>query len=303
MNYKEIPPNVLEYDGKLQQAMMELDSSDIKFEYRFNVHNPLPRSKLLPITLVKDQGRSGSCTAFGAAGCLESLILKKFNILIHNHNVIDLSELFLYSITKEHDPWKGVMYSGSSTMTAARMLLDYGCCLEKLLKYKEITYIKPNQIQLNDALFRKCLAIHYLEINKEDIKQALAQDMPVLIAIHMFEGFKNKNIKSGKVDMIGYVKRSGHAIMIYGYDEGEEVFYVKNSWGKDWGNQGTVKIPYDILITVLKTCIAIEGVKASALKLKPKIEPEEPYDPSPVTPPLKKYKSPWYKRFYKWLNN
>ena len=36
----------------------------------------------------------------------------------------------------------------------------------------------------------------------------------------------------------------GHAVLIVGWDDAEECFIVKNSWGENWGENGYFRIAY-----------------------------------------------------------
>jgi C1A family cysteine protease len=36
----------------------------------------------------------------------------------------------------------------------------------------------------------------------------------------------------------------GHAVMAVGYDDAKQVFLVRNSWSKAWGDQGYFYMPY-----------------------------------------------------------
>ena len=46
--------------------------------------------------------------------------------------------------------------------------------------------------------------------------------------------------------------QGGHAILIVGYDDANQCFIVKNSWGDDWGEAGYFKIAYSQLSNVVK---------------------------------------------------
>ena len=36
-----------------------------------------------------------------------------------------------------------------------------------------------------------------------------------------------------------------HAVMVFGYSREERVFYFRNSWGKEWGDNGNGSLPFD----------------------------------------------------------
>ena len=43
----------------------------------------------------------------------------------------------------------------------------------------------------------------------------------------------------------GVYELGGHAFVLVGYNEAEKVYYVANSWGKEWGMNGFAKYSYD----------------------------------------------------------
>jgi C1A family cysteine protease len=40
----------------------------------------------------------------------------------------------------------------------------------------------------------------------------------------------------------------GHAVLAVGYSNSGKCFYVRNSWGKDWGKSGYFTMPFDYLL-------------------------------------------------------
>jgi C1A family cysteine protease len=39
----------------------------------------------------------------------------------------------------------------------------------------------------------------------------------------------------------------GHAVLAVGYDDSQNWFIIRNSWGTGWGMQGYFTLPYDYL--------------------------------------------------------
>ena len=54
---------------------------------------------------------------------------------------------------------------------------------------------------------------------------------------------------SGKVSMPVAKEKmlGGHAVIAVGYDDKEQRFLVRNSWGPKWGQSGYFTIPYQYL--------------------------------------------------------
>ena len=42
----------------------------------------------------------------------------------------------------------------------------------------------------------------------------------------------------------------GHAVMAVGYNQKDERFLVRNSWGARWGKDGYLTMPYEYLETL-----------------------------------------------------
>ena len=41
----------------------------------------------------------------------------------------------------------------------------------------------------------------------------------------------------------------GHAVLAVGYDDKDERFIIRNSWGKSWGQRGYFTMPYSYLLS------------------------------------------------------
>jgi C1A family cysteine protease len=82
-------------------------------------------------------------------------------------------------------------------------------------------------------------------LNLTDCKQCLVDSFPFGAGIAIYESFDSV----GQDGIVPYPKKSEklrgyHAISFFGYDEDEQVFICKNSWGTGFGDNGWFYLPY-----------------------------------------------------------
>lgn len=66
----------------------------------------------------------------------------------------------------------------------------------------------------------------------------------------VYESFESQDVAStGVVPMPGTDEQAlgGHAVVGVGYDDSQQRFIVRNSWGDAWGMKGYFTIPHDYL--------------------------------------------------------
>ncbi|MGR5979279.1 C1 family peptidase [Bacillus cereus] len=81
-----------------------------------------------------------------------------------------------------------------------------------------------------------------------DIKEAIANQDPILVGIHVYPNF-DATPTSGIVPPVTEKKsRGGHALVVVGYDETNQWFIVRNSWGTKFGDQGYAYMHYQTLL-------------------------------------------------------
>lgn len=78
------------------------------------------------------------------------------------------------------------------------------------------------------------------------VKKALSEDCPVIIAMHIPQSFHNSNQTWNGQD-VDPTKHGYHAMCVVGYDDNMQggAFYIMNSWGTNWGENGFVWVKYN----------------------------------------------------------
>jgi len=138
--------------------------------------------------------------------------------------------------------------------------------METLLKHGDLPFSKfgyddsdcsrqPTQSQATEAAQFRTKGYNRLSQGGNDygldmngIKQHLAQGAPVVIGMMVggtfMQDMVGKNVwQPTQRDYSGY-GFSGHAMCVIGYDDDREMVQIMNSWGPEWGNNGTAWIPY-----------------------------------------------------------
>lgn len=185
---------------------------------------------------VKQQGIMSSCSAHAAVLVYEL-----------SRNMIAMpapegSELYLYYWARHYDgsfPEDG----GTRGRDIMKALYKQGCCPEKLMPYDDRKpMITPPMFANDFAKFFKIKTYTRLtEINQ--IKQSLAENKPVWLGVPIWSSWMtvdtNIPLPHPNARAIG-----GHAIAIIGYDDDKQAFYIQNSWGNRWANNGFAWLPY-----------------------------------------------------------
>lgn len=195
------------------------------------------RSMFLPI---EDQGQEGACTAFGSLAAAEA-IQKKSGVVQFKG-----SKQAQYWLTRylEGTTANDV---GASVRDAARAIALYGMGHSSLYEYVAGQYAQqPPQAVLDDA--KKNLAVKYIAVPNEttQIKTVVAAGYPVIIGFSVYQNFP----MSAGIDLVPMPQGGivgGHCVVIVGYNDADDTWLCRNSWGTGWGNQGYFRLPYAYL--------------------------------------------------------
>lgn len=209
----------------------------------------VPEGQVLPSSVdlrsdfpeIQSQGAQGACTAFSLVSVIEYFLFKTLK------KKTNLSEAFAYynaRVLRNETNIDG----GATFIDIIQSIRDNGVCIEELCPYNPNIYTeKPSDEAYLEAEGRKITEAKNVCINVNDVKSALAQGFPVIISARAFDTYlSNRNgVLRIPTDKELEDTENNHAMVICGYTDKEGFFIVRNSWGKNFGDQGYCYLPYE----------------------------------------------------------
>lgn len=177
---------------------------------------------------IRNQGLCGSCVAFATVATIESMLL------IERDTTLDLSEAELFS------EGGGSCVHGWQPSKALDYVREKGIGHEHSLPYhaRDVGQ-KPGLRRSQQAItFTRCIRL----VAPEHRKAYLALVGPVIGSMLVHGDFQNYG--SGVYGRPGGEIMGGHSVQIVGYDDDQQCWIGRNSWGTDWGEAGYFRIAY-----------------------------------------------------------
>ncbi|VDK48656.1 unnamed protein product, partial [Cylicostephanus goldi] len=185
------------------------------------------------VSAVKYQGECGSCWAFSATGALEGqhARLTKKLVYLSEQNLVDCS--FAYG----NDGCGGGLMDNAFEYVKD----NHGIDTEESYPYfGNVSYTFPFFL----FLCAKCRNLNVisqrrtLKGEKRLLQVAVATKGPISVAIDAsrFSVYYDENCSSEDLN---------HGVLVVGYgtdEEGRDYWLVKNSWSKDWGDDGYIRM-------------------------------------------------------------
>jgi C1A family cysteine protease len=195
---------------------------------------------------VYDQGQLGSCTGNAIGGAME-FDLKKEN----PSTEFAPSRLFIYYNERVIE---GTVQSdsGAQIRDGIKSVASQGAPHEALWPYDISKFEdKPSQAAYDDAMKHEATLYQRLVQSLTQMKGCLAAGNPFVFGFTVYASFESPEVaKTGVVPMPARHEKvlGGHAVLAVGYDDSQQRFIVRNSWGTAWGEKGYFTIPYTYLL-------------------------------------------------------
>jgi hypothetical protein len=184
-----------------------------------------------------DQGQEGACTGFGLAAVINLLLT------LRGEKTREVSSRMLYEMAKKYDEWEGEDYAGSSCRGAIRGWNSMGVCSNDLAPYEVNQQDWAMDIgQAKDARITTLGAYYRVGRRLSDFHAAINEAGALYVSAQVHDGWQGSEIKNGTIPFnSGSI--GGHAFAIVGYNS--KGFWVQNSWGPTWGNNGIALWTYE----------------------------------------------------------
>jgi C1A family cysteine protease len=222
------------------------DARDFMFVASQAVLNELPRQVDLrdECPAVYDQGQLGSCTANAIGGAFEFMQKKQ--------GLQDFmpSRLFIYYNERQLEGTVGED-SGAMIRDGIKSVNQLGVCDETVWTYDISSFTeRPPQEAYDQAADHQATVYQRVLPVLHQMQGCLASGIPFVFGFSVYESFESESVaKSGVVPLPPRGERllGGHAVTAVGYDDNEQRFLVRNSWGSQWGMDGYCTMPYGYL--------------------------------------------------------
>jgi len=181
------------------------------------------------VTPVKNQGQCGSCWAFSTTGAIEG------RYYVAKGQLNSLSEQDLVDCSKQNEGCNG----GLMDYAFAFVEKNDGLCSEDDYPYQARGHFRCEE----DGCSKKDPITDYKDVDKStSALESACSDGPVAVAIEADQGAFQLYAGGVMTGRCGVNLDHGVLLVGYGTDGDDDYWKVKNSWGKDWGEDGFIRL-------------------------------------------------------------
>ena len=190
---------------------------------------------------IYDQGQLGSCTGNAIAAAVD------FDNCKQTGSFLTPSRLWIYY---QERVIEGTVSSdsGGQIRDGMKAVAKLGVCPESDWPYDVSTFAQPpSQKDYSDALKDRALAYQSVTQDLFALKSTLYSGLPVVFGFTVYQPFESSQVaQTGIVPMPSPTDTvvGGHAVVLVGYNDAVDRFFVRNSWGAGWGEHGYFEMPY-----------------------------------------------------------
>lgn len=209
---------------------------------------------------VFDQGQLGSCTACAIASAMMFERAKAGQLAAFTP-----SRLFIYF--NERVELKTVSIdSGATLRVGLRTVKQLGVCREESWPYSDSAPVdedapfapddragqQPPLSAFQEAENFQITRFLRLRRDLSELRGCLAEGFPFVFGVTLFKSFWDVNDQPQTIVQLprreGDPEEGGHAAMAVGYDDGRQLFIVRNSWGASVQDAGHFFLPYAYML-------------------------------------------------------
>ena len=182
---------------------------------------------------ILNQHSEGACTGFALAAAINY----QYQLA---GEPIRVSPRMLYEMARRFDEWPGEEYDGSSLRGAIKGWANMGVCEESFWPYR-VTHKGDLTVRRAKNARSHTLGAYYrIEPDIVHYHAALNETGVIVVSAQVHSGWNEPEdgVIAHEKEVIG-----GHSFAVTGYDE--RGFWVQNSWGSGWGDEGLALWTYE----------------------------------------------------------
>ncbi len=191
------------------------------------------------LTPVKNQGDCGACYAFSSAAVMEAMV----NIALENSTYdIDLSEQDMISCDENSMGCEGGIERDS--LEYAKIV---GVVRESCMPFSQATGSCTDKCSDWDSQVVKVLDYAYVQPDPVNVKYYLSYYGPItatMITCDDLYDYSGGIYQLTDADCFNIDPLPIHSVTLVGYNDIDDYWIIKNSWGTGWGESGYAKIAY-----------------------------------------------------------